>query len=463
MNKISIDIAREFSSLSLTKYFLEKIKNKSGRGVDGVDTREFEKSILEITLKIPKKIEEEKYRFTPYSEIIRSKGRNKEPRVIAKPSIRDKLTLGIVKNILHAAFPEAIGNKLPNNYIREIRGFLENADKPESLSFIKIDIKNFYGAITQIKLLEKLSNRIDTREFITLIRRSLVNETIPKNYKKKDREKYVQKTGVPQGLSISNILANIYVLDFDTDTSKLGLKYFRYVDDILLIVDKEKLSTVKEEVIASLRFLDLDANDKSDEGLLTEAFEYLGYKIAYPKISIRESTVDRFINAVIAIFSDYKYNSKRWIRKSKWLKLENVKEIFLLKLNEKITGAISDNKRYGWVFYFIEINDIQLLHKIDAIVRALFARLDDFNNKPPLGLKSIVKTYYAAKYDTFGGYIHNYNSYETIEDKIGYLVRFGYIPEYDIASYSEAQIEAQFHWVKGRHLMKLDHDVGNIS
>ena len=57
--------------------------------------------------------------------------------------------------------------------------------------------------------------------------------------------------------------------------------------------------------------------------------------------------------------------------------------VFIEDLNEKITGALSEQKRYGWLLYFAEINDMQLLHKLDGIIRGFFRRLADFDYQPP--------------------------------------------------------------------------------
>ncbi|MEC4818039.1 MAG: RNA-directed DNA polymerase, partial [Scytonema sp. PMC 1069.18] len=64
-------------------------------------------------------------------------------------------------------------------------------------------------------------------------------------------------------------------------------------------------------------------------------------------------------------------------RKSKYT-VESLKEIFITNLNEKITGAISEERKYGWIFYFNAINDVSLLYKIDNIIAGFFKRLEDF-------------------------------------------------------------------------------------
>lgn len=70
-----------------------------------------------------------------------------------------------------------------------------------------------------------------------------------------------------------------------------------------------------------------------------------------------------------------------------FLRLEKLKEILIADLNEKITGAISENRRYGWIFYFNAINDMSVLYKIDSIIASFFKRLEDFGRIPPPNLK----------------------------------------------------------------------------
>ncbi len=136
-------------------------------------------------------------------------------------------------------------------------------------------------------------------------------------------------------------------------------------------------------------------------------------------------------------------------------------KVFVDDLNEKLTGALSDSRRYGWLFYFLEINDMELLHKLDAIIEQFFIRLKDFGKCAPTKLKKISKTYYKAKYDPYGGYIHNYEIYDSLKKKISYLSNRGYLnPK---GNYKKTDIELIFNRVKRKRLTDLDLDVGLIS
>ena len=178
---------------------------------------------------------------------------------------------------------------------------------------------------------------------------------------------------------------------------------------------------------------------------------------------MRESTVERFINSIIAMFTDFKLNFNSRVANSKWFTAEYIKALFILNINEKITGAVTETKRYGWIFYFIEITDIHLLHKLDSIIGKQFFRLEMFDATSPQKLKTMVKSYYSAKYSPFDGYIHNYNVYDTVINKIQFLLKLGYINEQDIINFTEVEMERKFETAKGKRLLKLEEDIDNIS
>ena len=65
--------------------------------------------------------------------------------------------------------------------------------------------------------------------------------------KKDDKQSEI---GVPQGLSISDILAAIYLQDLDKYLSNIPSSLsFRYVDDILILCDFEDAEKIAESVI----------------------------------------------------------------------------------------------------------------------------------------------------------------------------------------------------------------------
>ena len=161
------------------------------------------------------------------------------------------------------------------------------------------------------------------------------------------------------------------------------------------------------------------------------------------------------------MITSFKNNYQITIKKYKYIDDDAYKSIFIENLNEKITGAISEKKRYGWLFYFLEINDETLLHRMDRIIDSFFDRLVEFGCKRPDGLKRLARSYFEAKYNSHGNYIHNYNLYVTYDEKIAYLNRMGKVnPE---STYSKEDIDIIFERTKLQNLLHLENDIGEIS
>lgn len=75
--------------------------------------------------------------------------------------------------------------------------------------------------------------------------------------------------GIPQGLPLSGVLANIALIDFDQAMNHLATSYRgiyrRYSDDILLVVEIGALNEAEKEIIKHLKIAGLDPNENKTE------------------------------------------------------------------------------------------------------------------------------------------------------------------------------------------------------
>lgn len=453
-SSISIEFQKTFNTANLLDIYTKKIATKPSVGIDGVSVEKFDKTCVATLSKAIAKIEKRTFKFTPYLEEIKSKGRNKLPRVISKPTVRDRVILAATLKILQENNQESIKRELPNQIIRRIKDTI-NKSKSD-LHYTKIDIKAFYDNIAHDKLKRKLRKKTDS-DTLWLIESAITNITINSTLQKSSYPSKNEK-GVPQGLSISNILSDIYLGAIDKKYSRY--RYHRYVDDILFISQKST-EKVSKSIINDLEKIGLEANEKSSEGKISQGLEYLGYIFkGKGLVSVRMSSKEKFIRSLLAPITRYK-SSKGKEHAKEWLTDEARITVLMETLNEKITGAISEKKRYGWIFYFIEINDIKLLHEIDSIILKQIkkAGLEDHTHK----LKRLARAYREAKYNAHGPYIHNYNKYENLQDKINYLITMGVIDPDSAKTYSQVQIETLFEIKKSKNLLQLEIDLGSFS
>ncbi|MFM5745255.1 antiviral reverse transcriptase Drt3a [Aeromonas veronii] len=142
-------------------------------------------------------------------------------------------------------------------------------------SIVRIDIKSFYESISFENVLIKQSNdKLLSAKSILIIKKLYDN---------------LATLGLPRGLSISPVLSEIFMRDFDRKVREIkGVYYYaRYVDDII-IVSFDSNEHIYKELMSTVKSFNLNINEKlykNDIGIANNVqtsiqakFDYLGYK-----------------------------------------------------------------------------------------------------------------------------------------------------------------------------------------
>jgi RNA-directed DNA polymerase len=447
----------------MLEVFGKKFRHTPTRGTDRVNGYQFaHRKLPELTIASEKCLAG-RYRFAPYLEKLRLKGRGKQPRVISIPTVRDRVVLHQLKQFLSEIFPESVPKRIAADHIRVTAEKLSQMD-PEVIQAIyvcKCDIKNFYDEINHTRLLSMVRSRLTYEPALRLLRSAISTATVEVGTR---RRRLLSANGVPQGLAISNLLAAIYLSGVDAAMGNVGVQYVRYVDDVLIYGEKETVFSAHRSFVARLRARNLKVypldNDKSHMGPLADPFDYLGYRFKWPGITVKDSTVERFLESIAARFSEYLHN-KGWRERQYKLREQLQKEIFLLELNERITGAVSENRKYGWVAYYSQINDLTILYKLDWAVAAMFRKMPDFGKQPPPGLKKFSRAYHEMKFSPKAGYVRNYDIISSAAEKLLFLQERGRIrAEEDL---TEDEIDRRFESYRRRSISQMQADEGIIS
>lgn len=439
---------------ALQALFDDRIRGTSARGIDRVNPDQFSYDLAKSLPVVTDKLLAGTYRFAPYLESLRLKAHDKPPRVISIPTVRDRVVLLVLKELLHRVFPECVARRLPNEYVRSI---IASYDAGFRGSYVKADIRAFFDSIDQARLVAILASRLPS-PILRLLEKAIRNPTLPTHYAGRPPRLRPLAKGVPQGLAVSNILAEIYMHKSDGEIEARVEQYLRYVDDIVLLVSPDQEDVSYEALGDHLARIDLQlAQDKHRQGSIEKPFEYLGYEMGLPRVSVRPATVSRFVDSLAGQFKQFALRTDPRYR-AEWLDDAGRVAVFLDDLNERLTGAVSQNRRYGWLFYFLEINDHSLLHSIDHIVRGLWARY--MTGPHPRGLKRLARAHYEARFNQLGTYIHNYNQYRTLASKLELLVRRGVLDPASQARHTRAQVEEMFAEFRSRNLARLEADVG---
>jgi len=431
-----VGINDHFGPENLKSVFYAKIVKSSAVGMDGMKLGRFIENFDQEADIILRKISAGSYKFTRYREKLISKGYGKYPRQLSIPSVRDRLVLRVLSNMLRDEF-SASNIPPPHVYIKECCEAISVAR--ENSSFLRMDIKDFYPSVLHGKLKEILEKSTFPDFATSLIMESVSNPTgaIAR-----------PEQGIPQGLSISNSLASVYLHEMDL---KFGGKFFyrRYVDDILVISGSETVSGIYKEIAAHLNEFGLSPHPlgtpgKSDQSRLNDGTEYLGYVLRPGNISIRRSSLDRMFNNILKIITQIKYNKKNIDRS-------------LFRINLKITGCLVNGGRRGWMMFFSQSDDLAQIAYLDKFVSENLRSIgiDPLAN----GVKRFLKSYHEIRYNIEKSkYIPNFDAVE-IDEKVRIISLLTGKSVEELGSRSIEEIEREYNRVIAREVSDLEKDV----
>lgn len=429
-----------FTRENLIKLYNEYIANSGVTGLDGVRKQDFKNKLDEEIDIILRKVENQSYSFTRYRRRLISKGAGKAPRVISIPTLRDRLVLRALCNILHELYEDAKLDR-PHQYIKSIRDELkEDASKTH---YVRLDIKDFYPSVSHKLLLKTLRGRVRHKALLHLLEDAISTAT--------DGVLTKPETGIPQGLSISNILSSIYLLNVDKKMDSL-YSYYRYVDDIVVLCDEPSTKEINKEVRAAYRKRKLLAHDltttdknKSFIGDIASGIEYLGFNFDGNTVSVRKSSFRKMIQNLLNEMTRFK-------------RAKNKKESrFIWRMNLKISGCIYEGKRLGWVFFFSQINDKTQLSRLDAFLAKEFRKrqISHLYSR----IKSFVKSYHEIRYNlNQTHYIPKFDSYSRADMEEEILVLED-IKEEELAAYDDKEIEYRFFKLISQQVADLERDL----
>jgi hypothetical protein len=434
---------RQFAPKVLKQVYNDHVQLSGATGIDNRNQKGFgpiQDDEIDI---IHRKVVAGNYKFTKYKLKLISKGRGKSPREISIPTIRDRITLRALCDFLSSRFKGAVKFELPQKIVHGVKDYVAS-NKYDG--FIKLDVTNFYPTIKHDELYSRLRKRIRDSDILSLIEKAIKTPTVVRSHSSDSFE----SIGIPQGLAISNILSAIYLLNIDNYMrTKKDLEFYRYVDDVLILCDHKDADEIANDLIKRFKRIGLKVHDpikvpeKSKIGHITEKFDFLGYEFDNGLISCRKGSIDRLRESIVSIFNGYKYADKK-----------NV-EFLLWRLDMRITGCVFEKKCKGWLFYFSEMNNENLLHELDAFILKLAKRFG-VNIKP----KKFVRSYYEIKHKrSETNYVPNFDTYSLKQMK-EVLTNYFNI---NVAKLEKNEIKYQFKKRIRRQAKELLEDIQDFS
>ena len=431
-----------FCKKHLKSVFFSTIRYKRSVGIDGVNGDRFSHDLDTNIQIILKKVQTGKYRFAPYRAKLVSKGHKKFPRLLSIPTVRDKLVLRGLLDLLKGVYSHRLHRKSLHGVINDVN---QNVHCGKYDSFIKLDIQNFYPSVKHGILQKKISTRIRKQQIIGLLYAAISNQT--------KHCETPSSIGIPQGLPVSNILADIYLDDLDKNFSDCSnFAFHRYVDDILILCKNDDIDPIVNDVTNALHNLGLKTHEigkpssKSYTGHLSDHVPFLGYVFSLQSVSVRDESVKKMKDSLIAALVAFNRSNNKNEALLEWA------------LNLRITGFVFNETRYGWLHFFSQMTDESLLHTLDHFLRK---QIKKFNLERHMGrVKSFVRAWHEInKKRRNSKYIPNLDSFD-IDDIRRWLQ---HVQKIDINNLTDDRAEYIFRKHAYRSISQLQRDLGKTS
>lgn len=267
--------------------------------------------------------------------------------------------IGNIPSIL--ATPSSVGG-LPGKGVPEAIAILRKAIGEGAVWYLRSDLKKFFQRIDKEEIHAFMAANIGDQDFLQLFRNALKTELANEEEVRDFLTLFpLQEIGVPQGSSLSALVANILLQDFDRELNARGMTCVRYLDDFVILGrSKRAVERAWQQGARILTALGLEYHDplarsaKASMGHVREGFDFLSYCISLTHVFPTQEARRTMIRDLTATIRDAKKNiveSRGEVRRAEPRFLQSL--------------ALIDKKVRGWGDAFASTND-----------RLVFSRLD---------------------------------------------------------------------------------------
>jgi len=336
--------------------------NKSSRGMSYETIEEF-KNTLEIQIQeISKRLLNNTYKFNDVRAVLIPKKIKGEFRPLRIADIKDRLVQKALSNKLEELLSVKFNLDNDCSYAYQKKRGIEHAItaavdhfKKGNRFILEADIKKFFDNVNRKKLLNKVFSELPDSSINNLIEEALSQSVGNLEDHSHEYHHYFLDSieGIPQGNSLSPLLANIYLSSFDQRMINEGFCLVRYADDFIVLCKsfeeaKHALEIAKEELEQKL---DLELHELPSPTFLKTS---------------KTRIVDPF-------FHEFSFLSIRFDGKSVWVsekkvkdlleKIKDITDLTLYKNDRDFQGLLTIIRRLknlleGWLasYKFVDVD-----------------------------------------------------------------------------------------------------------
>lgn len=267
---------------NLYRAYEQVYRNKGTSGVDGMTVEEVGYYLYKHKEEIKEQLRNRKYKPSPVKRVYIPKD-NGDKRGLGIPTVIDRIIqqaiVQVLSPIYENQFSETSYGFRPNRSCEMAVIKLLEYFNDEYTWVVDIDLQKFFDTVCHDKLISIIMKTIHDGELVSLIRKYLISGVMENGIISPT------KIGTPQGGNLSPLLSNIMLNELDKELEKRGLKYTRYADDCIIVVQSEKAANrVMESVTKFIeKKLGLKVNIEKSKVARPNQIKYLGYGFYYSK------------------------------------------------------------------------------------------------------------------------------------------------------------------------------------
>jgi RNA-directed DNA polymerase len=181
----------------------------------------------------------------------------------------------VLEPILERQFAEHSYGFRPNRGCKDALRRVDGLVKAGYKYTVDVDLKSYFDTIPHDLLIKELRKYVADNRAIGLVEKFLQAEIVD------GKDRWVPKTGAPQGAIISPLLSNLYLNDLDHVMAGQGYQMTRYADDLVIQCrTREEAESALALVSAWVteRGLMLHPTKTKIVHVDEEGFEFLGYR-----------------------------------------------------------------------------------------------------------------------------------------------------------------------------------------
>ena len=298
-------INRVLSRPNLLQALKRVEKNKGSHGVDQMPVKSLRTHLKEEWTSLVENLRSGTYQPQPVRRVEIPKPDGGK-RKLGIPTVTDRF--------IQQAIAQQLSEMYDPTFSEYSYGFRPNRDAHQAVRQAKeyiqegyrwvvdMDLEKFFDKVNHDRLMATLSNRIQDKNVLYLIRQYLQAGIMEQGLVSPNTE------GTPQGGPLSPLLSNIVLDELDKELEKRGHKFVRYADDFHIYAKSKRAG---ERVMASItsfieKKLRLKVNREKSAVDRPWKRKLLGFSFTpnrIPKIRLAKRSIERFKNRVRSLTS----------------------------------------------------------------------------------------------------------------------------------------------------------------